>query len=1179
VQRLRSSVRLGREDGQVMPIFAAGLLAMLAFTGIVLDGGNLFQNRQSLQNASDAAAIAAALEVAKGTCTPATTGPCATYAGLYAGMNDANPSGNALPTCASLNEQVSDTKPPSTAPGCYVYPYTPPGASSNDYVEVWLTRKISNFFGGILGVGVSTESARAVGAITAGTPPPITFAALDDAASCDKHTLLVKLGGNLVVDSGIYVNSCSAGDAFDIFGGGSISAPKIETNGGWESHNSSSVYVPVGTVCSFPRNAGGTDWHITNATAGYKPTRPGCPDVGIPPITDPFAAFPPVPTLGPGNVGPPVSITKVSRGLNGDAANVARVVTSGANGLAVGDSITVSGVGTFGGGSFDGDYTVASVVNSTTFTYANTGSNVPAITQRQMSGGVVTLTTNAPTTLSPSGPDTAVTVTAINTVFNVVNAAITAFTSGSFSYNSPVGQRTFTVSKEGLTGGTATLTVNSTTGLAAGDTMTISGSGVDPALRGSFVLASAAGTTITYPDPATQTVSVTSRSIAGGTAVTINAAGHTFASGNAVTVNTGDARFDGSYTAGAGSGVGVLKYTLASAPAATVTNKSAAAGTATLTTSTTPPLETGDTVTVPGTPGLAYAAPGGTTVTLTGVNTGAKTFSYTLSTFNVSHANNTTITINSASATGLKTGDVVTVSGFGAAQSCLNKANATITATSATQFTYTDAGCTPGSGGNGKAVLVSAATAVATSANAVLVTTPSLGGSGTVTAPAFIAANTTVTPNGSAILTDAPAVASGGTFTPAWMPTVGVVAKNFPGSPAIPTPDEIPSGTVTLNPGTYYGGICIGAPSGSNCTGTNCKAAGGSTTTIQSYNPLAKLTADVPANSDATGGNATLQVNNTSGISKGDLIAIDDEEMTVTNVDSSTAIDVSREANGTEDAMHTSPTEIKHVVTTKNATAYTPAVTLSAGLTAAQTNVPIKWPGQATVDPVQVNDVIQVGSEDMLVTAETAAAGSKATLTVTRGYFSTTPATHANGAAVLNASSGAVASVTLTSGVYIMAGGGFSVCGAASVSAPHVMIYNTNDSRHNSGNGVLGQVDINTSGNVHIGPMTTGFYSGMTIFQDRNLTLAGGACDGKSGNATQWDIALQSAAPLPVSGELGSVSGTIYAPNYGSDFGDSMSGTGNLAVITSCIYINGANAHFTHSGNGFAGPATATLGG
>jgi hypothetical protein len=288
---------------------------------------------------------------------------------------------------------------------------------------------------------------------------------------------------------------------------------------------------------------------------------------------------------------------------------------------------------------------------------------------------------------------------------------------------------------------------------------------------------------------------------------------------------------------------------------------------------------------------------------------------------------------------------------------------------------------------------------------------------------------------------------------------------------------------------------------------------------------------------------------------------------------------VTREVNGTENAAHSVGTPVLHVVTTPNGTPYSPAKKLSAGINAAVTSIPVN---STNPNPIGVGDVIQIDSEAMTVTAIPDATH----LTVTRGTYNTTKTTHANNAAVLkvfDASAPPPPSVTLSKGVYIMAGGGFSVCGAASVNAPNgVMIYNTNDPAHPAAPGALAQVDINTAGNVHLHPMTDGIYAGMTIFQDRSLTLVpGSACGGKSGNSSQWDIALQSAAPLPFSGELGSVTGTIYAPNTGADFGDTMSGTSNLAIITSCIYINGANSTFTHdtSGNGSFFGVSATLGG
>ncbi|MDX6480140.1 MAG: putative Flp pilus-assembly TadE/G-like [Gaiellaceae bacterium] len=167
MRKLISRLGLGREEGQVLPMFAAGLVAMLMMTGIVIDGGNLFQNKQSVQNAADAAALAAAMGISSG----GTCGACGTYAGMYAGYNGiSGPNGDvttqtaaSLPACTGT---FSPTNPPTAVPGCYVYPYN----GDPRRVEVWLTRKTSNFFGDLLGIGTSTESARAVALATPSGP-------------------------------------------------------------------------------------------------------------------------------------------------------------------------------------------------------------------------------------------------------------------------------------------------------------------------------------------------------------------------------------------------------------------------------------------------------------------------------------------------------------------------------------------------------------------------------------------------------------------------------------------------------------------------------------------------------------------------------------------------------------------------------------------------------------------------------------------------------------------------------------------------------------------------------------------------------------------------------------------------------------------------------------------------
>ena len=53
-----------RERGQVLFIFALALVAIVAMTGLVLDGGSTFVQRRDMQNAADAAAMAGAYDFA-----------------------------------------------------------------------------------------------------------------------------------------------------------------------------------------------------------------------------------------------------------------------------------------------------------------------------------------------------------------------------------------------------------------------------------------------------------------------------------------------------------------------------------------------------------------------------------------------------------------------------------------------------------------------------------------------------------------------------------------------------------------------------------------------------------------------------------------------------------------------------------------------------------------------------------------------------------------------------------------------------------------------------------------------------------------------------------------------------------------------------------------------------------
>ena len=169
------------------------------------------------------------------------------------------------------------------------------------------------------------------------------------------------------------------------------------------------------------------------------------------------------------------------------------------------------------------------------------------------------------------------------------------------------------------------------------------------------------------------------------------------------------------------------------------------------------------------------------------------------------------------------------------------------------------------------------------------------------------------------------------------------------------------------------------------------------------------------------------------------------------------------------------------------------------------------------------------------------------------------------------ASSTAAPTTVTMSGTYIIAGGGFYVCGNATVTGNGVLIYNTQDSQALGAQfGKLGQVEFNTNGTVDLHPKSkTELYGGFLIWQGKdpadptgpNLDLATAQghpaqkCDGRGTNST--DILL-----LHTANGLNSFEGTIYAPAPYALFTDQVSGTANLAVLTGCIYIAGADSTF-----------------
>jgi hypothetical protein len=64
-----------KAGGQIIPLFALGLIGFTALVGVLLDGGTLYVQRRTAQNAVDAAALAGARALQQATSSPTTTVP------------------------------------------------------------------------------------------------------------------------------------------------------------------------------------------------------------------------------------------------------------------------------------------------------------------------------------------------------------------------------------------------------------------------------------------------------------------------------------------------------------------------------------------------------------------------------------------------------------------------------------------------------------------------------------------------------------------------------------------------------------------------------------------------------------------------------------------------------------------------------------------------------------------------------------------------------------------------------------------------------------------------------------------------------------------------------------------------------------------------------------------------
>ena len=215
----------------------------------------------------------------------------------------------------------------------------------------------------------------------------------------------------------------------------------------------------------------------------------------------------------------------------------------------------------------------------------------------------------------------------------------------------------------------------------------------------------------------------------------------------------------------------------------------------------------------------------------------------------------------------------------------------------------------------------------------------------------------------------------------------------------------------------------------------------------------------------------------------------------------------------------------------------TPELDLSGGITYSGSN-----PNKATVtntsqpstsDPLA--SIAAPSSSGMTVQSSSALNLSNTTTTLNPGVYT--------GGINMSGSS----SVTLNPGVYYINGGGINMSGTSSISGNGVMIYNTGG----------GAINLSGTGNISLSPMTSGTYSGITVFQDRSNT-ASAAMSGGSNISNSGTFYLPS-AKLTLSGTSGtSVMGSQFivkslafsgGAGVNVNYNSSVAGTSGLALV------------------------------
>lgn len=276
-----------RQRGQILAIFAGGLITLLVIGALVVDLGSAFMIRRAEQNAADPGAIAAARFIRATPPAPDLTAmrlamrqAACFYARANGFFQSATDDNGCIPGNDSNATVLTVNYPPSAAAGTF--------AGSMGKVEVSLTRQHRTFLANVVGIAQIGVSSSAVAAFDDGPSNTSSLIALDPTNACP--------GGKTHGDGAITIHSVVAG-----------------MDGGYIHINSKCGNTPIDGHCETGGGQGGLDiagsgavtaphTYVVGSCKGNEVQPPGSLTEGSVVIGDPLLELKP-PTFGQPNPG------------------------------------------------------------------------------------------------------------------------------------------------------------------------------------------------------------------------------------------------------------------------------------------------------------------------------------------------------------------------------------------------------------------------------------------------------------------------------------------------------------------------------------------------------------------------------------------------------------------------------------------------------------------------------------------------------------------------------------------------------------------------------------------------------------------------------------------------------------------------------------------------------------